>query len=260
MRLEDKVIIVTGSVAGMGQSMTERFLEEGAKVVGVDFQEERLKAQEEELNKQYPGKFFGCPGDIAKKETNEAMVALAVEKFGHLDVLVNNAGIMDHYAPVGTFDDAEFDRVMAINLHGPLFGMRAAVQQFIAQSDDEDETPGVILNICSIGALHNTAGVAYGASKAGLLEATKHTAFAYKDQKIRSNAILPGGILTEMAANSDLSDGDPKGVETLNTLMGFGSELGMPEMIADVATFLVSDESEYVTGESIRCDGGWMSV
>lgn len=171
MRLEGKTVIITGASAGMGQAMTELFVHEGANVVAVARRKERLDALAESL-KDGPGKVAVFAGDVGKKEDNEAMIDYAVETFGKLDVLINNAGIMDDNTAIGDMSDEMLDRLMKVDAYGPMYAMRKAVQVFLKQGEG-----GNIINTCSVGAMHHTAGVAYCAAKAALTAATRNTAF-----------------------------------------------------------------------------------
>jgi NAD(P)-dependent dehydrogenase (short-subunit alcohol dehydrogenase family) len=175
---------------------------------------------------------------------------MAIKEFGRLDVLVNNAGIMDDMSPVAEMSDEMLEELMRVNTYGPLYAMREAVKVFLAQGEG-----GNIINIASVGSEHNTAGVAYAASKAALVAVTKNTAFMYMGDEIRCNAISPGGVLTEIALSMPPSK--ESGMGRVSDLLSFAPEMGMPEDIAAVALFLASDESHFVNGTVITADGGW---
>lgn len=249
MRLENKVVIVTGASAGIGQAIVERFVQEGAKVVAVARRKERLDALVESL-KDTPGEAVAFKGDVSKAEDNEAMIDFAIEKFGRLDVLVNNAGIMDDNTAVGDMSDDMLEEMFKTNAFGPMYAMRRAVKVFIEQGDG-----GNIINTCSVGASHHTAGVAYCASKAAITSATKSTAFMYMEHDIRCNAISPGGVITDIPLVMPPSN--EFGFGRTSTLLAHSPELGMPEDIANAALFLASDESHFINGAVITCDGGW---
>ena len=166
-------------------------------------------------------------------------------------MLVNNAGIMDDNTAVGDVSNEMIERLFRVNTYGPLYAMRKAVQVFLAQGEDS----GNIINITSVGAAHETAGVAYCASKAAIASATKNTAFMYIDQGIRCNAIAPGGILTDIPLV--MPKANEFGFGRTSSLLAHSPEMGLPEDIASAALFLASDESHFVNGTTITCDGGW---
>lgn len=249
MRLEGKVIVVTGASAGMGEAIVTRFAQEGAKVVAVARREERLENLRDSL-KDEPGKVVVCPGDIGDPATSEKMIDTAVKEFGRLDVLINCAGIMDDNTAVADMSDEMMNQLFRTNTFGPLYAMRKAVKVFLAQGDG-----GNIINITSVGAVHQTAGVAYCASKGALASATKNTAFMYIEDGIRCNAIAPGGVVTEIPLV--MPPADEFGFGRTSALLTHSPELGMPEDIAEAVLFLASDESRFVNGTVLTCDGGW---
>lgn len=256
MRLDGKVVIVTGASAGMGREMVCRFAQEGAKIVAVARRAEVLEELKEEC-KDAPGTVEIYAGDCSKKEVCEGMVKFAAETFGKLDVLVNNAGIMDDTSGVGDFRDEYIDKIYGLNTFGVLYAMRAAVQQFLKQERPDPDLPYAnILNITSIGAQHANAGVVYCSAKAAIESATKHTAFMYMEEGIRCNAIAPGGILTEMMFN--MPEQNEKGTAKTHKLNGLLNRMGNPEDIAAAAAFLISDEANYISGQVLSVNGGWM--
>ena len=252
MRLENKVIVVTGSSAGMGKAIVERFAQEGAKIVAVARRMERLTKLAESL-KGAPGEVVPYAGDVSKREDDEGMIEYAVEKFGRLDVLINNAGIMDDNTAVGDVSDEMLDSQIRVNALGPIYAMRKAVEVFLKQGDG-----GNIINTCSVGAIHHTAGIAYCASKAAIAAATKNTAFMYMEQGIRCNGIAPGGVVTDIPLV--MPKADEFGFSRTSSLLVHSPELGMPEDIANAALFLASDESSFINGVILTCDGGWTNL
>lgn len=251
MKLEGKSVVVTGASAGMGKSIVETFVNEGANVVAVARRKERLDALAESL-KDAPGKIVTMVGDVSKKEDNEAMIDLAVSSFGKLDVLVNNAGIMDDMSPIGEVEDERFDKLMKVNLYGPMYAMRKAVNVFKEQGNG-----GNIINVASVGAFRTVAGAAYVATKAALVSMTKNTAFMYIPDKIRCNAIAPGGIASEISTSMGMPNMNGYGRAKLN--MAGAPEMGSTEQIAKAALFLASDDSDYVSGDVLVVDGGWIA-
>ncbi len=251
MRLENKTIVVTGASSGMGKCIVEVFAKEGANVVAVARRKERLEELAESL-KDAPGKVVILPGDISSKETNEAMIDLAVKEFGRLDVLINNAGIMDDMSPMADVTDEMYERVMKVNVYGPMCAMRKACQVFLEQGDG-----GNIINVASVGAVKACAGAVYAASKAAILQMSKNTAYMYMPQKIRCNVIAPGGFVTEISNSMGMPN--MAGYDRVKTVLGCSPAPGDPIEIAYAAMYLASDESSYVSGVVLPVDGGWMA-
>ncbi len=251
MKLKGKSIVVTGASSGMGRSIVELFVKEGANVVAVARRKERLDELQKTL-KSAAGIVIPFVGDVSKKEDNEAMIDLAIKEFGQFDILVNNAGIMDDMSGVGNLTDATYERVMSVNVYGPMCAMRKAVQVFKDQGNG-----GNIINIASIGAMRTAAGAVYGASKAALVSMTKNTAFMYIPDKIRCNAIAPGAIQTEIATS--MGTPNMSGYERTKLVMATCPGTGEGSDIAKVALFLASDESSFVNGDVLVVDGGWIA-
>lgn len=251
MRLEGKSIVVTGASSGMGKAIVERFVKEGASVVAVARRLQRLEELKESL-KEEPGKVVIFQGNVSKREDNEKMIDLAVCEFGKLDVLVNNAGIMDDMSGVGDATDEKFEQVMKVNVYGPMCAMRKAISVFKEQGNG-----GNIINVASVGGMRSVAGAIYCASKAAVLSMTKNTAFMYFPDKIRCNAIAPGGIQTEISHSMGMPN--MEGYGRVQKILAAAPEMGMPEDIANAALFLASDESSYVSGDTLIVDGGWIA-
>lgn len=249
MKLENKVVVITGASSGMGKGMVECFAKEGANVVAVARRQDRLEALAASLA-DAPGKVLPYVGDISKKEVCEGMIDYAVEQFGRLDVLVNNAGVMDDMAAAAEFLDEKYDYVMGINVYGPMCAMRKAVQVFLKQGNG-----GNIITVSSVGGSHQAAGVVYGASKAAVNAMVRHTAFAYRNEKIRCNAIAPGGINTEISQAMGMPNMDGFGrIQSVHAMMPGTGEVSD---IASAALFLASDESAFISGQILAVDGGW---
>jgi len=252
-RLSGKSVVVTGASSGMGKAIATLFAQEGANVIAVARREERLKVLETEL-KDVPGKFVSYVGDISKRETNEAMIDFAVKQFGKFDILINNAGIMDDMSGVGDLTDEMYERLMAVNTYGPMCAMRKAVNVF-----KKSGTEGAIVNIASIGGYRfNSAGASYVASKAAVIALTTNTAMMYAPDKIRCNAIAPGGISTEIG--STMTSINPNGYGRIQNLLKCQIAVGEAENIANAALFLASDEAKFVSGAVLLVDGGWGAI
>ena len=260
-RLDGKCIVVTGAVAGMGEAIAELFVKEGANIVAMDNQGERLVEYVERLNEMGPGKAVAYIGDMRNKADCEGMIDKCLEEYGDFTTLINNAGIMDDNTAIGDMSDEMLEDLMAVNAIGPIYAMRKAVNTFFKlhpDHEDDDGEIGNIVNTTSVGAIHQTSGCAYVAAKGALWQATKNTAFMYLHKGIRCNALAPGGIITELPAT--MPTADEFGFGRTGELLVHSGELGMPEDIANAMLFLASDESRFVNGTVVTVDGGWMNL
>ncbi len=248
MRFEGKCVVVTGASSGMGRKIALDFAKEGATVIAVARRLERL----EEIAKEaegFAGKILPYQGDISLEEVNNGMIDYAVKECGKLDVLVNNAGIMDEFTPIGELTNELYNKVMAVNLNGPIYAMRKAVQVML-----EKETKGNIVNIASIGGVCGArAGVAYTASKHAIVGATKNTAYMYAG-KIRCNVVCPGGVETEvMNSQTNISQ---FGVGRIMAGLDTSIPAGKVEDISTAVLYIASDDAKFMTGAEIVIDGG----
>lgn len=251
MKLKGKSVVVTGASSGMGKAIVELFAKEGANVIAVARRKERLEALAESL-KGEAGSVIPYPGDISKEEVNVGAIELAVEKFGRLDILINNAGVMDDMSPIGDVTNELIQRVYSINVYGPMYAMRKAVQVFQAQGGG-----GNIVNVASVGGMRTVAGAVYASSKAAIISLTKNTAFMYMDKGLRCNAIAPGGIKSEIATSMGMPN--MNGYERVKKVMAAAPDMGETEHIAKAALFLASEDSAYVNGDVLVVDGGWIA-
>lgn len=248
MRFKGKCVVVTGASSGMGRKIALDFAKEGATVIAVARRLERLEEIAKEAE-SFAGKILPYQGDISLEEVNNGMIDYAVKECGKLDVLVNNAGIMDEFTPIGELTDELYNKVMAVNLNGPIYAMRKAVQVML-----EQETKGNIVNIASIGGVCGArAGVAYTASKHAIVGATKNTAYMYAG-KIRCNVVCPGGVETEvMNSQTNISQ---FGVGRIMAGLDTSIPAGKVEDISTAVLYIASDDAKFMTGAQIVIDGG----
>src|SRR5690625_220423 len=252
MRLQDKVAIVTGAASGMGKAMALRFAAEGAKVVAVDLNLAGVQDVVKEIEAT-DGIAKAMSVNVAKREDVENMIDTAVETYGTLDVLVNNAGIMDKMEPVGDVEDDNWNLILDVNVKGVMMAMRKAMPVFL------EKKSGVIINTASTGGLNGAhAGATYTASKHAVVGLTKNTAFMYAENGIRCNAIAPGAVETNIMAG--ITDVHEFGAGRTGRTHAAVPRAGQPEEIADVALFLASDDSRFVNGHVLVADAGWTAA
>lgn len=242
MRLEGKVAVVTGADRGIGSVTVTKLLEEGARVVAADIVLDGLAAFEKDPRVAL------VLADVTARADCERMISTAVERFGRLDVLVNNAGIVDRFLPVGELSDEMWEKVFAVNVTGPMMLARAALPHLIASK-------GTIVNVSSVGGLFGArAGAAYVASKHALIGLTKNLATTYAADGVRSNVVAPGAVNTGISTGGVPS---PRGYEALKKTLAATPRLAEPSEIASVIVFLASAEASMVNGEVVVADGGW---
>jgi NAD(P)-dependent dehydrogenase (short-subunit alcohol dehydrogenase family) len=253
MRLKNKAVVVTGAGSSLGRAICDMFSREGARVLAVGMGRKRLEELAEHA-KHHGAEIVPFVGDMTAKSDIEGMIDEALRLFGRVDVLVNNAGLMDDYSPVGEFDDDMFDKVLKLNLVAPAYSMRRVIKEF------EKQGGGVIINIASVGGLFGCrAGAAYTASKHGVIGLTKNTAHMYADKNIRCNAICPGSIKKEVDSHEFFDRLNERGKAIAEKGMSLVERPGESEEIADVAVFLASDSASYINGQAVVVDGGWTS-
>ncbi len=243
-RLEDKVAVVTGAGGAMGAAIVRRFCAEGARVVAVD-----VSGEQEALASELGDHCVGFTADVASAPEVQAMLQLALDRFGRLDVLCNNAAIQGYLRLTGDYEVEEFDRVMAVNARGVFLGMRYAIPIMLEQGG------GSIVNTASMAAkVAFPQLVAYSASKGAVMMMTKNAAVEYADRGIRVNCFCPGSIDTAML------NGMPR--EYIDAVIAANpvKRVGRPDEIADLALFLASDESSFITGTDIVIDGGYTAL
>lgn len=238
-------VLVTGAASGMGKAMAGEFASEGAHVVAVDVDEGPLHDVVEQLNAD-GGEATAVVGDVTDRDSVESMVDAAVDAYGTIDVLCNNAGILDDFAPLGDTSDDLWDAVLGVNLRGPFMLTRAALPHL---RDGTEE--GVMIATASIaGKVAGGGGAAYTTSKHGIIGLTRHLSNAYGPE-VRANAICPGAVRTGMT----------QGMEEQMEAMAEATPAKRPadpEEIARVAVFLASDDASFVHGTAINVDGGML--
>ena len=250
MILKDKVAVVTGGASGMGKEISKIFASRGSSVVVADINLAGAQITVDEIVGK-GGNAVAIKTDVSVIAETDAMIDLAVEKYGKLDILVNNAGVMDDFGPVGELTEAAWNRIWKINTSSVVFGSKKAVNIFLKQG-----SKGAIVNIASVGGLFGArAGVAYTASKHAVIGITKNTAYVYGDKGIRCNAIAPGGVKTNIGQS--MQSINQFGMERSGKGMSVMIRMGEAVEIAHVALFLASDVSSFVNGAVITVDGGW---
>jgi len=248
MRLKDKVALVTGASSGMGLEIARLFAGEGASVVVVARRKDRLTALVDQITAS-GGKAVAVAGDVTSEEDVRNAVQTAVATYGKLDIVINNAGLMDRMDPVADLDDDIWNAVIDVNLTGPMRFFRAAIPEM------EKAGGGAFVTVASVGGIHGArAGAAYTASKHGVIGLAKNVAYAYAKKGIRSNVIAPGGVSTEILTGKDLNE---EGANIYGSGMATNLRMGEPMEIARLALFLASDEASLVNGAVVTADAGW---
>ncbi|MFA5286942.1 MAG: 3-oxoacyl-[acyl-carrier-protein] reductase [Candidatus Omnitrophota bacterium] len=243
MRLKDKVALVTGGARGIGKAIAMVFAKEGADIVVADVNLEVAQKTASEIE-GLGRKALALELDVTDYQKVEEGVNKILDKFGKVDILVNNAGITKDNLLL-RMSQAEWDAVINVNLKGTFNCIKAVSRPMVKQRS------GKIISIASIiGLIGNWGQANYAASKAGIIALTKTVAKELASRNINANAVAPGFIQTDMTAK--LSDGvKAKMLETIPM-----AKLGTPEDVANVCLFLASEESSYITGQTITVDGG----
>ena len=249
MKLKNKVAIITGAARGIGLACAERFVAEGAKVVIADVLDEIGKAEAKRLGATW----MHC--DVSKSSDVKATVAAAVRQHGAVDILLNNAAINISGDFLDT-SEADFDRVIDINLKGSFLMLQACAREMVKQVG-AGKPAGSIINMSSVNdTLAIPSIVSYCVAKGGVSQLTRATSISLAPHGIRVNAIGPGSIMTDML-KSVVNDKAAMARVMSRTPMG---RVGEPSEIASIALFLASEDSSYVTGQTIYADGGRMPL
>jgi meso-butanediol dehydrogenase / (S,S)-butanediol dehydrogenase / diacetyl reductase len=242
-KLENKVSLITGAASGIGAATAKLFAAEGATVIVVDIDESNGRRVAEEIG----ARAIFHKANVSEPLEVEAMVKLAVDRFGRLDVLHNNVATAGAVAPVGDMPIEAWQRAIAVSLSGVFYGMRFALPQMVAQGG------GVIVNTASVSGLAADYMLgAYNAAKAGVINLTRTAAIEYARKNIRVNAVCPGSVATPPLLRAI---GEGEGRRLLEDHHPVG-RIGLPEEIARVVLFLAGEDSSFMTGSIVLADGG----
>ena len=258
-RLTDKVALVTGAAGGIGQAMIQRLAEEGADIVAADidtgFADETIK-----MVTGWGRKIEALQIDVTQKADIDRMIRHAVDTMGHLDILMNNAGVI-RFQEMHEITEADWDFVCNVNLKGAFFVLQAAARQMVEQGDG-----GKIVNTASVsGKQPEPFFVHYGVSKAGVISMTKSAAVALGPHGITVNAICPGSTITNMhmTVTHALAERRNISVEEMIQVRESALPTGRrndPSDIAAMAAFLASSDADNITGQSYNVDGGAVMI
>jgi acetoin reductase-like protein len=256
VKLKDKVAVITGAARGIGKALAERYVKEGAKVAVADMNEPGANAVASALGPNA----IGVKLDVTDQASIDAMVSIMVSKFGGIDILVNNAGIFD-LAPIVEITRESYRRVYAVNVEGLLFTLQAVAKQMIKQGRG-----GKIINFASQAGRRGEALVAiYCSSKAAVISLTQSAGLDLIKHRINVNGIAPGVVDNEhwdhvdamFAKYENLKPGEKKRIVGASVPLG---RMARPDEIGGLATFLASEDADYIVAQTYNIDGGnWMS-
>ncbi len=260
MTTKQRMAVVTGAGAGLGQAIGKKLAADGFAVAAIDLDEASARATARQIEKA-GGRAAGYQADVSRSAELDQAVTAAIAELGPLEVMVNNAGILDGYFDVDEMDEALWRKVIDIDLTGVFLGSKRALREMLPRKH------GRIINMSSVAGLNGTGGgAAYIAAKHGVIGLTRQMAVQYGARGIRANCVCPGAIPTGLRAHSQaiLGPGVPdmsgRGVavndEMLRALVPVG-ERGTPEDIAAAVSFLASDAAHYINGHALVVDGGW---
>ena len=250
-KFEGKVVIVTGTSAGVGRATAKKYAAEGAKVVGIARRgnlQETLRQEIEAAN----GVFVPVVGDVTVEADVDRLIDTAMEQFGKIDILVNNAGTSDLLYMTENTSNETWDDIIALNLTAPFMTMRKALPHML------EAKAGSIVNVGSVASMRGMiGGAAYTASKHGLVGLTKSTAYYYARKGIRCNLVMPGGVDTYLCSPEIAAINEPEGFAMSNSVCATMIRIAQPEEIADVILYLSSDDATIVNGAIVSADAGF---
>ncbi len=246
-----RVAIVTGAESGIGRATALRLAGEGASVVVVDLHDATAASVVDEIVAR-DGTALAVTGDVSDQATVDRLIDTAVATYGGVDVLINNAGVMDDMSGPHEVSDATWERVLRVNLTARFLLMRAVVPHMMAKGR------GAIVNTASEGGLRGSAaGTAYTVSKHGVVGLTRSAAVVYREHGIRVNAVASGGVATNLEVNVTP---DTVGLAAISTYTANVDRIAPADEVAAVIVFLASDAANNVSGATVPVDNGWSAV
>jgi len=249
-----KTVIITGAAMGLGLAASKVLTQKGANLSIVDYNDEALAKAKEEINALVPdAKILTVVADVSDEAAVKNYVDKTVAEFGQIDGFYNNAGIEGKQAPLVDYDINVFKKVIDINLMGVYYGLKYVIPVMQKQGG------GKIVNVASVGGIRGVVNqMPYVASKHAVSGMTKNAAIEYAKDGVYTNAIAPGAILTPMVAEAfkQVNPADPKAAEAEYAQRNPTRKLGLPENVGNLVAFLLSDECQYVNGQTIAIDGG----